>query len=82
MDLLGPVPSCAGALVRSGTGVVEENNARVDRERKKKGQKGGVGASFAPLEIARGAVSTPRFYVSKRINDHPAVNHTSLEKAP
>lgn len=49
---------------------------------KKKGQKGGVGASFAPLEIARGAVSTPRFYVSKRINDHPAVNHTSLEKAP
>lgn len=29
----------------------------------KKGQKGGVGASFAPLEIVRGAVSTPRFYV-------------------
>lgn len=39
MDLLGPVPSCAGALVRSGTGVVEENNARVDRERKKKKDK-------------------------------------------
>lgn len=78
MDLLGPVPSCAGALVRSGTGVVEENNARVDREKRTKGRCGRVFCAVGNRSWCRLDASILR---SKRINDHPAVNRTSLEKA-
>lgn len=68
----------AGAFVRFETALVEENNAQVDRE---KGQKGGVGASFAPLEISLSFL--PRLDAlivhSKRINDHPTVTRFRLE---